>query len=190
MEIRAGRLSDLDHLIDLDGTIESTAYLHVDAAAPEGVEGLAMAFRLEERPLREKRIDRNDVGEDARFALKQLLGGVEDGIVRAVEHDGHVMALAAARHDAARDVLELIDVRVDYEYRRQGFGSGLVFQVINHARELGVRAVTATTLTNNVPAARFLLKSGFDLCGLDTRRNGNHDLVKEAVALVWYAALT
>jgi RimJ/RimL family protein N-acetyltransferase len=83
-----------------------------------------------------------------------------------------------------------VDLRIDYEYRRQGLGTALVFQVIGHARELGVRAVTATSLTNNVPAARFLAKSGFDLCGLDTRLGSNHDLVKEAVALFWYAALT
>jgi len=49
--------------------------------------------------------------------------------------------------------------------------------------------VTATTLTNNVPAARFLSKGGFDLTGLNTHLYSNHDLVTEAVALFWCAAL-
>jgi hypothetical protein len=40
-----------------------------------------------------------------------------------------------------------------------------------------------------VPAARFLLKAGFDLCGVDTHFSSNHDLVKEAVSLFWYASL-
>jgi RimJ/RimL family protein N-acetyltransferase len=186
MEIRAGTMNDLDHLIDLDGTIESERYLHVEQAG----EGLTASFRLEERPLREKLVDRNAVEDERLFGLRQLLGGIEEGIVRAVEHSGQLTGLVAARHDAERDVLAMVDLRIDYEYRRQGLGTALVFQVISHARELGVRAVTATSLTNNVPAARFLAKSGFDLCGLDTRLGSNHDLVKEAVALFWYAALT
>jgi N-acetylglutamate synthase-like GNAT family acetyltransferase len=185
MEIRAAHLADLDHLLDLDGTIESGDYLHVERAG----EGLAVGWRLEERPLREKRIDANAVSEDERFVLKQVLEGVEEGIALAVEYGGNLMALAAARLNAERNTLELIDVRVDYEYRRQGLGSALLFQIIAHARDLKLRAVTATTLTNNVPAARFLAKGSFDLTGLDTHRDSNHDLVKEAVTLFWCAAL-
>ena len=60
---------------------------------------------------------------------------------------------------------------------------------IARAREMGLRAVTAISYTNNLPAAKFLLKGGLDLCGVDTHYGSNHDLVKEAVALFWYAAL-
>jgi hypothetical protein len=45
------------------------------------------------------------------------------------------------------------------------------------------------TQTNNLPATNLLQKSGFDLCGVDTHYSSNHDLVKEAVAMFWYAAL-
>ena len=65
----------------------------------------------------------------------------------------------------------------------------MMFQVIAQAREQGLRAVTAESTTDNMPAARFLLKCGFDLAGLDAQRLSNHDLVKEAVTLTWYAAL-
>jgi RimJ/RimL family protein N-acetyltransferase len=65
----------------------------------------------------------------------------------------------------------------------------MIYQIINGAREGGLRAVTATTLTNNIVAAKFLSKAGFDLGGVDTHFATNHDLVKEAVALFWYAAL-
>ncbi len=34
-----------------------------------------------------------------------------------------------------------------------------------------------------------LAKSGFELAGVDDHRNSNHDLVKEAVTLFWYAPL-
>jgi ribosomal protein S18 acetylase RimI-like enzyme len=185
MRIRPAQLHDLDHLIDLDGTIESGDYLHLE----RGGEGLAVSWRLEERPLREKQIDSNPVGEDERFVMRQILSGADEGIVMAAEHEGNLMAIAAARPEPHRQTLALIELRVDYEFRRQGLGSALLYQVITHARETGARAVTARTLTNNLPAARFLAKAGFDLGGVDTHFGSNHDLVKEAVALFWYAAL-
>ena len=49
--------------------------------------------------------------------------------------------------------------------------------------------VAAQTLSNNLPAGGLLTKCGFQLSGVDTRRRSNHDLVKEAVTLFWYAAL-
>jgi RimJ/RimL family protein N-acetyltransferase len=185
MRIRPAEPGDLDHLLDLDATIEATGYLHLDRTG----EGPAITWRLEERPLREKRIDRNDVDDDLRFALKQVITGVDDGIARACEHDEHLTGLAVARLDPARNVLDVLDLRIDYEYRRQGLGSALLYQLMTHARESGVRAVTARTLTNNLPAARFLAKSAFDLAGVDTHLMTNHDLVKESVTLFWYAAL-
>jgi RimJ/RimL family protein N-acetyltransferase len=65
----------------------------------------------------------------------------------------------------------------------------MLFQAISHARELELRAVTAETRTDNVPAARLLSKCGFDLAGVDTQRHSNHDLVKEVASLIWYVAL-
>jgi L-amino acid N-acyltransferase YncA len=185
MQIRAGQPQDIERLIELDATIESERYLHVQR---EG-EGLAVSWRLEERALREKRVDNNGASDDLRFTLKQLLGGVEEGIVLAAEHEGQLVGLAAGRHNLERKTLDVIDVRVDYDLRREGLGIAMLFQMIAKAREMGVRAVTATTQTNNLPAGQLLLKGGFDLCGVDTHLNSNHDLVKEAVAMFWYAAL-
>ena len=185
MQIRAGQLADLDRLIDLDGTIESGEYLHLE----RGGEGLAVSWRLEERPLREKLVDSNAVGDEHRFALRQVLGGVEEGTALVAEHDGQLVALAVARLDPERRTLNLIDLRIDYDFRRQGLGIAMIYQIISGAREQGLRAVMATTLTNNIPAARFLAKAGFDLGGVDTHFATNHDLVKEAVALFWYAVL-
>ena len=172
-------------MIELDATIESERYLHVQR---EG-EGLTAVWKLEERPLREKRLDNNAASDELRFGLKQLLGGVEEGIVLAAEHEEQLVGLAAARHNLERKTLQVIDVRVDYDLRREGIGIAMLFQIIAKAREMGVRAVTAVTYTDNLPAARLAQKSGFDLCGVDTHYKSNHDLVKEAVALFWYVAL-
>jgi GNAT superfamily N-acetyltransferase len=185
MQIRPAQPPDLDALIDIDGTIESPQYLHVDRVG----EGLSQNWRLEERNAREKLLDTNPIDEDRHFTLKQILTGVEDGIILVAEHSAQLVALAIAQPEPAGQSLRLLDLRVDYDHRRQGLGSALLYQVITRARETQMRAVVARTLTNNVPAAQFLLKAGFDLAGLDTHFRSNHDLVKEAVSLFWYAAL-
>jgi ribosomal protein S18 acetylase RimI-like enzyme len=105
------------------------------------------------------------------------------------EHDDQVCASMIAQPRQALGTLQIIDLRVDYDFRRQGLGTALVFQVIQQARDSELRAVTAETKTNNFPANRLLSKLAFDLTGVDTQRHSNHDLVKENVSLFWYAAL-
>ena len=133
MQIRAGQPEDLERLIDLDGTIESAEYLHVERAG----EGLAMEWRLEERPLREKRVDSNAVDEDRRFAIRQVLGGVRRGSCWSAEHDDQLVALAVARLDAGA-----ADARRDRPAGRlrlppAGAGIAMIYQIINDAREHG-----------------------------------------------------
>jgi len=185
MEIRTVRPGDLDRLIDIDGTIESTHYLHVDQLG----QGTAAAWRIEERPLRERKMDRNPTADESLFLLKQIVTGVEEGMALLAEHDQLNVAILVARQEPEFGTMRLIDLRVDFEHRRQGVGSAMVYQVISEARSRELRAIAAETRTDNFPAARFLLKCGFDLTGLDSRRHTNHDLVKEAVTLFWYASL-
>ena len=185
MEIRPVRPPDLDRLIDIDGTIQSHQYLHVEAAG----EGLAATWKLEERPLRQKRMERNQPTDDMQFLLKQVVTGVEDGIALLAEHEQINVALLLAKAEPQFGTLRVLDLRVDYEHRREGVGSAMMYQVISEAKNNDLRAVSVETRTDNFPAAQFLSKCGFDLAGLDSRRLSNHDLVKEAVTLFWYAAL-
>ena len=185
MQIRAATATDLPGLEEIDGTIVSSQYLHLDRAG----EGVELAWKLAERPLREKRTLPNRLGDERQFIVKQIATGRDEGIVLIAEHVDVPVALLVGQAEAAYGTFRVHDVRVDFDQRRQGLGTAMVYQVIAHAREQGLRAVTADSTTDNVPAARFLLKCGFDLSGLDARRFTNHDLVKESVALHWYAAL-
>jgi len=185
MEIRPIRPADLDRLIDIDGTIESSSYLHVESSG----EGLAMGWKLEERPLREKRMDRNAPTDDMVFMMKQLVTGVEEGIALLAEHEQVNVATLIAKLEPEYATLRVLDLRVDFEHRRQGLASAMVYQVITEARSRELRAVAAGTRTDNFPAAQFFAKCGFDLSGLDVRRHTNHDLVKESATLFWYASL-
>ena len=185
MQIRPVKPSDLQGVAEIDGTVESTRYLHVERSG----EGLSSAWRLQERPARQKLIDPNRMSEEAAFLLKQVLSGADEAFCHVVEHEDAPVAFILARADPASGTMRLLDLRVDYDYRRQGMGTALVFQLIQHAREQSLRAAAAETLTNNHPAAGLLAKCGFELSGVDTRRWSNHDLVKEAATLIWYAAL-
>jgi ribosomal protein S18 acetylase RimI-like enzyme len=185
MEIRPAKPTDLDGIADIDGTIESTHYIHVERSG----EGIARSWRLEERTLRQKLIESNPLGDERLFVLKQIVSGADDGIALLAEHESAPMALMLARPDDATQSLRLLDLRVDYDARREGLATVLAYQAISIARDRELRAVIAETRTNNRPANALLLKCGFDLAGIDTHRHSNHDLVKEAVTLIWYAAL-
>lgn len=185
MEIRPATRADLNAIGEIDGTIESTRYLHLEQSG----EGVARSWRIEQRSLREKLILPNCLGDEAGFTLKQVLSSVEEGMVLVAEHEGALAAALLARPRIERGTLHIVDVRVDYEFRRQGIGMAMVYQVIQHARESELRAVSIHTQTNNLPACALLAKCGFELSGLDTRRQSNHDMVKEAATLFWYAAL-
>lgn len=190
MQIRPVTQADLAGLQEIDGTVESARYLHVDFADAAGDEGVTFAWRLEERPARQKLIESNRLDDDATFTLKSVVTGAEEGTALLIEHDDAPVAMLLARPDPALGTIRLLDLRVDYDYRRQGMGTALVYALIQHAREQeAVRAVAAETLSNNQPAGALLAKCGFQLSGVDTRRRSNHDVVKEAVTLFWYAAL-
>jgi RimJ/RimL family protein N-acetyltransferase len=185
MQIRPMNMGDMDRLGDIDATVESADYLHLEITG----EGMQKSWRLEQRPMREKRIAANPLSEDARFLVRQCLSGTDEGVLLVAEHEGMIVGLLVARPDPDRRAMRLIDVRIDYDFRRQGVGTAMLFQLIQNTRQADLRAVTAQVKTNNHPANAFLAKCGFDLAGVNTHRDSNHDLVKEEVTLYWYAAL-
>jgi GNAT superfamily N-acetyltransferase len=185
MELRNMTSTDLPDVIELDGIIESSHYLHVQNAG----QGLTVTWTIDVRDLRKKLLDANQLDDERLFSIKQIIGGLDEGLALVAQHGATLTGALLAQPRPATGVLELIDLRIDSDFRRQGIGSGLLFRAIQAARELRLRAVLVRTLSNNFPAAQFLLKAGFDLAGLDLCQISNHDLVKDAVSLFWYAAL-
>jgi GNAT superfamily N-acetyltransferase len=185
MQIRPLVPADLPGLDEIDGTILSSNYLHLDRAG----EGTDVSWRLAERPLREKRSIPNRLDDDRQFLVKQIATDADEGLVLVAEHDDVPVGLLIAQAEPTYGTLRVHDLRIDFDHRRQGLGIAMMYKVIALAREQGLRAVSADSTTDNQPGARFLLKCGFDISGFDARRFSNHDLVKESVALHWYAAL-
>jgi ribosomal protein S18 acetylase RimI-like enzyme len=185
MEIRPMTIEDFRSLADIDGTIESMQYLHLDRTG----EGLAIKVSVEARPTREKQIISFPVDEDLNITWKQIASGADEGVALVAVHDETIVAAALAQPDPVRGTMRLLDIRVDYDFRRQGIGIAMLYQIIQQTRDADLRAVSAEVRSNNYPASQFLLKAGFDLSGVDVRRHSNHDIVKESATLFWYAAL-
>lgn len=186
MQIRPVQTADLDLLSEIDGTVESSQYLHVERSG-EGLSGLG--WKLHERPLREKLVRSNPIDDERKFVARQVVTGADEGMALLAEHEDVPVALLVATPDPAARILRIHELRVDYDHRREGLGLALIYHAITEARNRELRAVSVETTTDNWPAAMLLAKCGFDVAGLDERRRTNHDLVKEAVTLFWYAAL-
>ena len=68
MEIRPLAAADLDSLAEIDATIESTRYLHLDRSG----EGVNIAWKLDERPLRTKLLEPNRFSDEQRLIARQI----------------------------------------------------------------------------------------------------------------------
>lgn len=185
MQIRPAKSDDLESLREIDATIESSQYLFLNRAG----DGMTTSWRLETRPLREKLIETNRLDDDLRFALRQVVTGADEGVALLAEHEDQIVGMALAQPDPEHRTMKILDLRVDYDFRRQGLATVMVYQIIEQARLRELRAVLAETRTNNFPANQLFQKLAFELGGLDTSRFTNHDLVKECATLFWYAPL-
>ncbi len=185
MEIRPAKFDDLRFLADVDATIESTQYLYLDVVG----EGMIRSFSLQQRPLREKHVQRNPVTDGLSFSFKQVASGIEDGVALVAEHEQGLVGTLLAILRPERSAMEIVDIRVDSDHRRQGLATAMVYQVIQTSRNLELSAVTAESRTNNFPACQMLQKLGFQLSGVDCRKHTNHDLVSESATLLWHAVL-
>lgn len=185
MTLRPMTDADLILLNDVDAHVEGNQYLHLDRAG----DGLEARWSLSLRPSRAIAPAPNPVGDDLAFQYKQVVSGADDGLALAAEHDEGLVAAVLARHDAEVGVVDLVDVRVDGEFRRQGLATAAVYQVTGYARDQDARAIRVAATADNVPFLTMLDKMGFAFSGLDVRRRTNHDLVKEQATLWWYLEL-
>ncbi len=185
MNLRELTKADLSAVEEIDGTINSARYLHLQQ---EG-EGVQREWKLQLRSLREIWVVSNPMSDEQRFFLKAVAEGIEEGAALVVEHEQRLVGLLAARALPQRRLLEIEDLRVDWDFRRQGLAQAMMYQLMQVGRQSDNRALAAHTVMRNDPANQLLLKCGFTLAGLDTHHASNHDWVEESSTLFWYAAL-
>src|SRR4051794_32869110 len=104
MEIRPMTIEDFRSLADIDGTIESMQYLHLDRTG----KGLAIKVSVEARPTREKQIISFPVDEDLNITWKQIASGADEGVALVAVHEETIVAAALAQPDPVRGTMRLL----------------------------------------------------------------------------------
>lgn len=183
--IRPLTRDDIARLPEMELNFEAEAHLAVEKT----VEGLNVTWRLVERPLDPPfvSVDYNMDEQDQAEITKRL--EENDGLYLIAEHGWRLVALLDVEREAWRDTGMIWNIVVDRAYRRQGLGTRLMQRAIQWGRRKKLRALALETQTNNLPACRFYLKMGFQLCGLDDHFYSNDDIGLREVALFWYYEL-
>ena len=84
MELRPATVADVSAALEIDGTVESHRYLHVEQAG----EGLDVRWSAADRPLRERLILPRPMDDEQQFALKQIVTGIDDGLATTTKCSG------------------------------------------------------------------------------------------------------
>lgn len=170
--------------------------------APASVEVTGVADELAGRHLQLRPMSINDLDQVAALEGAAFVDGVHEPWTRAmfeeelaqpgrtwwVAHDmGTVIGFAGAV--LAGDVLDVMDVAVAVERRRQGVAQSLLHRLAYDGHVWGAQSMTLEVAEGNVPARGLYESLGFAQCGLrkDYYGEGNHALVM-SVALPLTAA--
>src|SRR4051794_17170168 len=115
MQIRPAIPADLETLRDIDGVVESMDYLHLEQSG----DGMNIGWKLEKRPLRQKLIESNPLAVETQFAIKQIATGADEGLTIIAVHEDLPVGLLIAQPRYEQRTLEILDLRIDCEHRRQ-----------------------------------------------------------------------
>lgn len=112
-------------------------------------------------------------------SLGLLLTGNNGGLVAIEDHTvvGYIGYLGVL------DELEITNIAVHPDHRRQGIGAALLGALIAHTKQTRAVRITLDVRVSNVPALSLYEKFGFTPCG---KRKGFYSSPKEdAVIMVW-----
>ena len=159
--------ADLDDLAEIDAAYDVGRVLEVGREDTDA-DPLLTPWRPTWRELDEPRVVANRVEGEIEFAYRQVARGIEEGVALRLDADGLPVAAAVAVLDPAAKVLRLVDLRVDYDVRREGYGTTVLYAVVAAAREReDVSAVVAEVAGESAAMLGLLVKSGFEVVGLD-----------------------
>jgi ribosomal protein S18 acetylase RimI-like enzyme len=139
-----------------------------------------IGFRLQLKPLPEPvkntwQPDQGDLEEyEKAFAQRTCLGAyLSDKLVG--------VAIAECRH--WNKTLWVWEFHVHPEYHRRGIGWLMMEEMVDLAKEKGMRVVVCETQNTNVTAIRFYRAMGFTMDGVDLSYYSNEDYRNDAVAV-------
>ncbi|MDP9351200.1 MAG: GNAT family N-acetyltransferase [Chloroflexota bacterium] len=140
-------------LLALDRSFTTDRIYHVERTP----HSFALKEVMVESPIRKEFPLEYDLGTDRKWELG-LVAEIEDTIV----------GFAALAHQRWNRRTELWHLYVALRERGRGIGRALVEAAVESARGAGMRCIWLETSNLAYPAIQFYLRSGFELCGLDT----------------------
>jgi ribosomal protein S18 acetylase RimI-like enzyme len=103
-----------------------------------------------------------------RYPISTLEGSVSPPLVRIAAYDNDTLTgFAVVREESWNGRAVITDFFVSLEARRRGIGRGMMNEILSRLSGTNLRVLWVETQNVNLPAVRFYLSIGFELCGLD-----------------------
>src|SRR5262249_31090660 len=105
--------------------------------------------------------------EDARRVFEYIMKASDRGLVVVAENNkgtlcGYAYASYEWRAEFSGETMDIIALFVAPQWRGKGVGSGLIAALLEHARQRGIRRVSAEVHPGNAAIERTLESCGFD----------------------------
>jgi len=105
-------------------------------------------------------------GKEARPVFQHVIKRSELGIVLVAEHKSGLCAYAYAayqwRSESGGETMSLVEIFVEQSWRNKGVAASLIADLLETARQRGIRRISAEVHPGNAVIERMLESSGFD----------------------------
>lgn len=180
--IRPMLAADLPRLAEIDPSFTSRTVLAVEKSGS----GLAVGWRLEERPLPTPYDKRHHYDfDDTEIANVRRRFEQGTGLHLVVEWRDQLAGILDVEAQDWNNTALIWNIMLDRAIRGQGVGRALFERAVTWGRMQGFRALQIETQTNNVPACKFYVRIGCAISGIHDTYYTNRDIQRQEVAIFW-----
>ena len=101
-----------------------------------------------------------------------------------MEFKNKIIGVAITQKYEWNNTLNIEMIEIKNEFRKMGFGTIIMKEIENIAKNNDVRAITLETQTANGIAIEFYKKNGGNIEGIDISLYSSEDIEKEEIALI------
>ncbi len=180
--LRPLELDDIPRLVGIRSAYQSESILVVEHYGA----GITSGWRLVEQklPVPFDKGSLYDFGETEQEATRERLQRSDDTYLRVAKLNRRLIGLLEMEIRGWNNTVELVNLRVDLDFRREGLGRRLWHLGLAYARQAGVRAMMIETQNTNLAACKFYERMGCQLVGLNEAFYTNDGAATE-IALFW-----
>jgi streptothricin acetyltransferase len=186
INLRPLEMADIPNLTQIRPTYKSQSILVLERSGS----GLETGWQLTEKELPEP-FDKGtlyDFNKDEQEAILSRFLRPDDTYQRVAEYNGHLVGLLDLEIHYWNDTVNLINLMIDVDYRRNGLGRRLWHRALDFAKQAEVRGIMIETQNTNVAACRFYERMGCALVGINEVLYTN-DGPRTEIAIFWFYPL-